>query len=171
MSRFILLVLMLVVPALGFSQKKKQREANEDTMQWRYEIEIVAQGKDGAVLVKVWSYSSKVEIAQRQAAKNAVHAVMFKGVPAYQEVPALDALISNYKIEEANRDFFNDFFNDGGEYMRYVTLTNNGTPAAGDVIKVSKKEYKVGVIVSVERSRLEQMLKDKGVLKKLSSFF
>lgn len=171
MRKYMLFVLMLVVPALGFAQKKKQKEANEATMQWRYEIEVVAQGKSGTVLIKVWNYSSRVDIAQKQAAKNAVHAVMFKGVPAYENVPALDALVSDYKVEETNKDFFDDFFKDGGEYMRYVTLTNNGMPAAGDVVKMSKKEYKVGVVVSVERDRLEQMLKDRGILKKLSSFF
>ena len=62
-----------------------------------------------------------------------------------------------------------EFFKDGGEFMRYVTLVNNGN--AVEVVKVGKKEYKVGVIVSVDRDKLEQMLKEKGILKKLSSFF
>lgn len=169
MKRFLLFALMLVVPALGFAQKKKQKKANEETAQWRYEVEVVTQGKTNTVLIKVWSYSSKVEIAQKQAAKNAVHAVMFKGVPGKGEVKEKAALIADSKTEATHKKFFEEFFKDGGEFMRYVTLVNNGN--AVEVVKVGKKEYKVGVIVSVDRDKLEQMLKEKGILKKLSSFF
>lgn len=163
---------MLAVPTLGFSQKRKQKQANEETAQWRYEIEFVQQGKEevSKVVIKVWSYSSKVEIAQKQAAKNGVHAVMFKGVPGKGNIQPKPALVDS-ETEMKYKEFFKEFFKDGGEYMRYVQLTTNGIPNTGDILKTSKKEYKVGIIVTIDYAALEKMLKDKGINKKLSDIF
>lgn len=173
MKNILLFILVLVVPVLGFSQKKKQKQANKETEEWRYEIEVVDEGAQGTCLIKVWSYSAKPEIAKNQAKKNAVHGVLFKGVPGTKDntIPARKPLVKDAKTIEECKDFFTEFFKDGGDYMRYVTLTNDGAVAAGDVMKVGKKEYKVGVIVSVRYDDLKKLLEEKGIRKKLGAGF
>ena len=42
---------------------------------------------------------------------------------------------------------------------------------AGDVSKVNKKEYKVGVVVSVNKDELRKYLESEGILKGLASGF
>lgn len=172
-KNILLFILVLAVPVLGFSQKKKQKQANKETEQWRYEIEVVAQGAQGTCLIKVWSYSAKPDIAKNQATKNAVHGVIFKGVPGTKNnrVPAREALVRDADTIEKYKEFFQEFFKDGGDYMRYVTLTNNGAVDAGDVMKVGKKEYKVGVVVSVRYDALKKLLEEKGIIKKLGAGF
>jgi hypothetical protein len=61
----------------GSSQSRK--EAQQNTQNWRYEIEGVGEGKEGTYLVKIWSYSKNPRIAIEQAKKNAVHAIIFQG--------------------------------------------------------------------------------------------
>lgn len=170
MKNILLFALMLIVPAVGFSQKKKIKKANEDTAHWRYEIEALEVGTQGTCLVKVWSYSKKPEVASSQSRKNAVHGVIFKGIPAKDRIPGKKPLVQNPSAESELADFFKDFFADGGAFMRYVTLTNNGAIEAGDVMKIGK-EYKVGVNVTVNYSELRKALEDAGVIKKLGAGF
>lgn len=170
MKNILLFALMLIVPAIGFSQKKKIKKANEDTAQWRYEIEALEVGTQGTCLVKVWSYSKKPEVASSQSRKNAVHGVIFKGIPAKDRIPGKKPLVQNASAEAEHADFFKNFFADGGAFMRFVTLTNNGAIEAGDVMKIGK-EYKVGVNVTVNYSELRKAMEDAGVIKKLGAGF
>lgn len=170
MKNILLFALMLIVPVAGFSQKKKIKKANEDTAQWRYEIKALEVGTQGTCLVKVWSYSKKPEVASSQSRKNAVHGVIFKGIPAKDRIPGKKPLVQNASAESEHANFFKDFFADGGAFMRYVTLTNNGAIEAGDIMKIGK-EYKVGVNVTVNYSELRKALEDAGVIKKLGAGF
>jgi predicted RecA/RadA family phage recombinase len=73
-------------------------------------------------------------------------------------------------LETTQEEFFKEFFKDGGKYSKYVTLVNNGAIAAGDVMKVGK-EYKVGVIVSVNTAGLRKDLEQAGIIKALTNGF
>lgn len=164
-----LLLVAVALPVLVCAQlpKRHVKKADAQTAAWRYEIDPVEVGTQGNVLVKVWSFSKKPEVAAEQARKNAVHGVIFKGVPAKDRVPGRRPLIEG----ESDTPFFDEFFATGGDYGRFVTLTSGGNVAAGDVMKVSKKEYKVGVVATVSYSDLRSYLEERGVLRKLDSGF
>jgi hypothetical protein len=164
-----LIVLMLFCfSVLGYSQAK--RKANKDTEAWRYEIEALQTGVQGTYLIKVWSYSKKPDVAIEQAKKNAVHGIIFKGFAGKQGVPGQQALTSNPNLEQEKADFFDPFFSNGGKYMKFVAVTNDGAVAAEDRMKIGK-EYKMGVIVSVNVSSLRKDLEDAGIIKKLGAGF
>lgn len=165
----ILFVLLLCMPLLASAQNRRVRIANEETAAWRYELESVSVGNTpGTLVLKVWSFSKNPNIAQEQAKKNAVHGAIFKGIPAQDRVPGKQPLVTD---EAAHADFFNSFFADGGDYMRFVTLTNTGDLAAGDVLKTSNKEYKVGVLVMLNYNQLRSALESKGVVRSLDAGF
>ena len=67
--------------------------------------------------------------------------------------------------------FFKSFFADGGKYAKYVTATNNGRINPKDVTKISRKEYKVGVVVSVDRLGLKRDLENAGILQNIGEIF
>ena len=79
----------------------------------------------------------------------------------------IKALVQDPQAEEANKDFFDDFFRDGGDYMRFVVLSNSGM---ADVIKYGK-EYKVGLTVTVNTPALRKYLEQKGVIAALNKGF
>ena len=145
-------------------------KANKDTENWRYEIEAVGVGVQGTYLIKVWSYSKKPDVAIEQAKKNAVHGIIFKGFAGKQGIPGKSALTNNVNLEQEKAEFFKPFFADGGKYMKFVTITNDGAVGSGDRLKVGK-EYKIGVIVSVNVAALRKDLEDAGIIKGLSSGF
>lgn len=172
MKRIISTLLFLTV-FIGFSngQVSKSKKAEKDTKEWRYEIECVGIGTQGSYLVKVWSYSKKSNVAIEQAKKNAVHAIVFKGFAGTGQVcPSQKALAPEANVEDQFKSFFDSFFADGGDYMKYVSISGDGSPGPGDLVKVGK-EYKVGIIVSVSKDALRKNLEAAGIIKALNSGF
>ena len=169
-SSIVLLVLFSFIQTAN--AQKGRKKADKQTVAWRYELEAVATGVQGTYQIKVWSYSKNVETATEQAKKNAVHGIIFKGFPNKGRVQGQKPLARNANLYEENEDFFKEFFKrGGGDYMKFVTLANNGQIAAGDRIKISKKEYKIGVVVSVNIAELRKYLETKGIIKGLSDGF
>lgn len=165
-----ILIALTGLSVQGFSQAKKKAEA--DTERFRYEIICVGTGAEGTYLIKVWSYSKKPDVAKEQALKNAVHGVIFKGFPGGNGCQTQKPLARNVETETEHAAFFDEFFEtQNGAYRKYVNFTTNGVPAAGDVIKANKKEFKVGVVVSVSKDELRKYLESKGVVKSLDSGF
>jgi hypothetical protein len=119
----------------------------------------------------VWTYSTNHETAMEQAKKNAVHAIIFKGFPGDGRIQGQKPLARNPNLEQEKEDFFEEFFEDGGKFQKYVFLANNGAIAPGDRIKISKREYKIGVVVSVNVSGLRKELEAAGVIQALGNGF
>ena len=140
------------------------------TPKWRYEIEAVQTGVQGTYLIKVWSYSKKPDVAIEQSKKNAIHGIIFKGFAGKSSVPGQSPLANNVNLEEEKADFFKPFFAEGGKYMKFVSLSNDGAVAAEDRMKIGK-EYKIGLIVAVNVAELRKDLENAGIIRSLSSGF
>lgn len=168
MNKILVLMTITFFAALGYSQSKSK--ADKDTQNWRYEIEAVSTGSQGSYLIKVWSYSKKPVVAIEQAKKNAVHGIIFQGYTGRPGVSGQKALASNPNLEQEQNEFFLNFFAEGGKYMKFVSLSNDGSVAAEDRLKVGK-EYKIGVVVSVNVASLRSDLEAAGIIRGLSSGF
>lgn len=160
-----MMLILLLGAGVAMGQSRKQRKANKQTAEWRYEIQNEAVGTGNTLIVKVWSYSKKVEIARNQSLKNAVHGLIFKGAAANPDpakrTKALAPLIAQPDAEQIYARFFDPFFADGGDYMRYATMTTSGE--AGSIEKIGK-EYRVATYITVEYSELRRMLEKKGLI-------
>ena len=164
---FILFLTMFLCINTINAQTKKQRAAAGYIIS-NYEVECMGTGMDGTQLIKVWGFGKKPDDAIYNAKKNAVHAVIFKGIMGGKPGCMTRPLISKPGVEEQHREYFNSFFSDGGRYLNFVSQTGDGKV---DRIKVSNKDYKVGVIVAVMHSQLRAELEAAGILKELSRGF
>lgn len=162
------IIFFITISSNIFAQAKKK--ADKDTQAWRYEIEVVQTGVQGTYLIKVWSYSKKPEVAFEQSKKNAVHGIIFKGIVGKSGVPGQKPLANNVNLEEEKSDYFEPFFYDGGKYMKFVSLTNDGAVEASDRMKIGK-EYKIGLVVSVNVAELRKDLENAGIIQSLSGRF
>lgn len=160
----------LLLSHSSIAQVVAEVKADMDTKKWRYEVQAVGEGSEGTYLVKVWTYSKKANIAIEQAKKNAIHGVIFQGLIGVGRVSDQPPLATDAGLEVSKADFFNDFFRDNGPYMKYVSVSGDGSVAPGDVMKVGK-EYKVGVVVSVRKDLLKSDLIKAGIIRSLSSGF
>lgn len=163
MKRVTLLAAVLLMAGAIFASQ--QKKVDEQTTQWRYELQpAVGQAAEGSALVRVWTYSKNANIAVGQAAKNAVHGIIFKGYATSNDdsrIIGRDAIIADANIEAANAAYFEQFFATGGAYQRYVSEVNNGVP--DQILKVGK-EYKIGVTVVVMVDQLRKRLETDGII-------
>lgn len=160
-------MVFLLITIASEGQTKKQREMAGYLIS-NYEVECMGTGMDGTQLIKVWGFGKKPDDAIYMAKKNAVHAVIFKGILGGKPGCMTRPLISKPGEEELHREYFNTFFANGGRYLAFVSETGDGKV---DRIKISNKEYKVGVVVAVMHSQLRAELEAAGILKELSRGF
>ena len=141
-------------------------------MEWRYEIQCAGIGADGYYLIKVFTYSNKKKLPMEQAKKNAVHGILFKGFPGDNTIGCgtQKPICTNPNIEFEKKEFFDTFFADGGgTYMKFVADSSDGHIDPNDCTKVGR-EYKVGVLVSVNKAELRKYLEAAGIIRSLKDF-
>lgn len=139
---------------------------NKADQKWSYELESAGVGTDGTYAVKVWSYSRKPQISTEVSKVNAVHGVIFKGVPAGKGATVQPPLVPSADAGQQNAAFFDNFF--AHDYRQFI---NQVVPGSTQTLKTGKNEYKIGVIVSVAKDRLRSFLEQKGIIKGLSTGF
>ena len=132
---------------------------------WTYEIESVGVGADGTYAIRVWSYYKNAKMPLEVAKRNAVHAVIFKGVPAGNGAASQPPMVTG-QLSASDTAFFDNFFM--ADYQNYINSVANSSLR---IIKLRAREYKVGYVVSVAKDNLRKYLEDQGVIKGLSSGF
>lgn len=161
-------ITILIVFVLSSCTTTKNQRIMGGYLISNYEVECMGTGMDGTQLVKVWGFGKSPERAIFQAKKNAVHAIVFKGINVGKPGCMRRPLVTEPGAEVQYQDFFETFFSDGGRYLNFVALTGDGSP---DRIKISRTNYKVGIIVSVAHSNLRRDLEAAGIVNKLGQGF
>ena len=160
--KYLLSVLLLVVATFSVSAKNK---TNKD--EWKYDIECAGSGEQGVYIVKVWTYAKNANVASDLMKKNAVHGVLFRGFGGERGCTAQKPIAGSIATYHEKQEYFNTFFQTGGTFLKYANIMSP-TP---EVIKVGKKEFKVGVVVAVSKDMLRKDLEQAGVIRNLSSGF
>lgn len=169
MKRFMTFMLLLtIVSATTFAQNKDRRESFKS---WdNYEITTEKVGVEGTKFVKVWGFGKTEDKAIMAAKRNAIHACLFRGLPSGTNVNATPAICSNPSAFDDNYDYFCDFFQAGGDYLKYVNMTTDGVPSGQDKRKV-KGGYKCAIYVQVMFDNLKRQMETDGIVRKLSTGF
>ena len=163
------LLLIFISPLFLFSQGTTKKF--KDIESWKYEIEGVQQGISGVYVLKVWLFSKKPKIDMNLAKKSAIHGVIFRGYSGklgglYGQPP----LTNNPNLEQEKEEFFDDFFADGGKYLKYIDSRGDLEVGPGDRIKEGQY-YKIGVIIPVKVALLRKDLENSQVIKSLLNGF
>ena len=104
--KLIALITLVFIPNLYLTaQIFSKKKADNDTRQWRYEVEAIAEGKDGTYVVRVWSYSKKPEIAIEQSKKNALHGAIFQGIVGVGKVSSQPPIAPDPGVEQQYSSF------------------------------------------------------------------
>jgi hypothetical protein len=165
-------ILFVLVASFSAQAQFKKEKALEDTKIWRYDIECEGIAKQGAKLVKVWSYSKNPKHAISSSMRNAVHGIIFKGYAGGgQGCTSFQPLVNDPSVVAAHKAFFDEFFAEGGEYLKYVSAATDGSIGPGDRLKISKREYKIGAVVTVMSDQLRKRLEKENIIKSLTNGF
>lgn len=164
--KFISLVLfaLFAVHADAIADSTKRDNANTESA--NYDIEqISVSASTGVVNLRVHTYTSKPVANDSQIKKNAIHACLFKGIPAAASDSASqkEALINDPATEAKYADYFKSFLADGGLYMRYADVLHTG---AQSVVKL-KKGYRISKDILVKYGDLRKRLEADGIIASL----
>tara|TARA_Y100000768_G_scaffold223039_1_gene168254 strand:+ start:1282 stop:2727 length:1446 start_codon:yes stop_codon:yes gene_type:complete len=164
----VLLIIFFSLESVAAQTKREDNMAQERTRNWQYEsICAESGGTESSYLIQVTSYVPDLKLALPQAKKNAIHAVLFKGVSGNNlGCTTKDPLItdSNY---QANFDYFEDFFFNTSQYNKFSTAPS-GSAESSETYKVKgKKNFRVTFIISVNVDDLRKKLEFDKIIQEL----
>jgi len=160
-----MIILGFLLPSCKIKDPQKRIAGN-----YTFEISCLGTELDGTQTVESWGYGRNRYDAAAQAKKNAVYAVLFDGIRAGRGDGGvfceLRPLLGEVNAREKYEAYFNKFFKDGGEYLKYVSLKDEriGHKTYRDK-KGATHGTKRSVIVRVLRPKLKEKLITDGILK------
>ena len=137
--------------------------------QYEYDAECLGVELDGSQTLRIWGVGRNKKDAVEQAKKNAVRTVLFKGIHGGLSGCNTKPVILEVNAEEKYEDYFNAFFMDGGEYLKYISMKDEKRINLFKKDKDKEKSQhfvKYGITVRVLRAELKKRLTDDNVLKK-----
>ena len=127
------------------------------------DIECLSSELDGSITVRATGAGKNKRDAKEQAKKNAVFEVIFNGIHNGVLNSDCKPLITEVNAREKYEDYFNNFFKDKGEYMKYVSDADEKYQSKDK--KSNKYERSYRLTIRVLRSELKARLKQDGILK------
>lgn len=137
-------------------------EAQTQTVYDTQSIKCLGTELDGSQTLRVTGYGRNRSDAKEQAKKNAVYAVIFNGVRDGVKGCNLRPLVTEVNARERYEDYFNIFFMDNGEYLKYVSLRDTKRMSADR--KKDKVGYSYEMTIRVLRAELKARLKADNVI-------
>lgn len=182
LKKNITLLIAFLLLSWGSNAQKNQLQQDAATSSWKYDLECYGgTARSGYKMVKVWTYSIKTNLATDQAKKNAVHGIIFKGFAGQQNTCKGSRPLMNKELTDTEyKEFFDTFFQDGGEFNRFVTnaADYNGIAEVQKLFRKKKgrrkkkfDKYKIGIVVTVATKELRKYLEKKNIIKSLSNGF
>lgn len=130
---------------------------------YEYEAECLGTDLDGSQQLRSYGAGANREDAREQAKKSAVYNVLFKGTRLGRTGCDVRPVVFNINTYDEKRDFFNEFFKDGGAYKAFVTKED--TPRqTKNRLKGEGREKVFGMRLTVLVSELRKEMKSKGII-------
>ncbi|MDR1339720.1 MAG: hypothetical protein LBK58_06690 [Prevotellaceae bacterium] len=133
---------------------------------YSFKIECMGSELDGSVTVKAWGNGRNYSDALEQAKKNAVYDVMFKGVTEGHGSCSRIPLVAAGNARIAHETYFNNFFRDNGEFLKYVNLQDERySDKWNRDRRGARQSVTYGIVLRILRSDLKMRLINDGILK------
>lgn len=154
-----ILTLLLLVGMTGSAMAKKEVKVSSYIP--TKTVYMNTEG-DGSITVRAHGHGTNRNDAIKQAAKNALHDVIFEGVAVPGNAELSKPLVMAVNAEEKYAAFFNAFFADGGEYKKFVTTEDR--KSGSNKKEKNEVNVKLGTTVRILRSELKLYLIDNGIV-------
>lgn len=159
-SKFFLIAVTLV---LMFSSCSMSRQT---AGYYDFPTECLGSELDGSQTLLVFADGRNRSDAVEQAKKNAVREVLFKGIKNGKSTCDPRPLVPEVNADRKYETYFAKFFEDGGEYLKYVSLADERiyNKIFRDRTK-GRKQIKNSVVVRVEVLKLKEKLRTDEIIK------
>ena len=127
-------------------------------------------GIDGTYLIRVTDYfrTTDERVYLDGLKKDAVHSVIYSGIPAGNGSIRQPALLNKDTRIEGSEEALNNFF----EQKLYNNFINSVVNSSKNIVKIQgSKDYKISVTLSVNKDELRKYLIDNNIIKSLDYLF
>ncbi len=162
---------MIAAGLLAVSGCKTPMKTDSSYARSNFEVTCLGTDLDGTQTLRAFGKGKDKKQAMMQAQKNAVRAVIFKGITSGTGECNKRPLVTTVNAEEKFEAYFNKFFADGGPYSEYVSLDDEkfGTGSehmTSSRIKAADSSIENwGVVVRVDRAALKARLIKDSIIK------
>lgn len=158
----------LLVIALFLTSCSSSKKVTSNVKQ--YDVETMGVGNDGTYLIRVTDYFRTTDemVYLDGLKKDAVHCVIYQGIPAGNGSIKQPALMTSDTKVEGNEQALNNFF----EQKLYLNYINSVVNSSKKITKMKdSKDYKISVVISVNKDDLRKYLIDNNIIKPLDFLF
>jgi len=156
-----ILVVFIFSLFIGCSSQQNTTAGN-----YTYKTECLGLELDGSQTLKAWGNGRNRSDAVEQAKKNAVNDVLFNGIYEGKSVCEKRPIVSEVNARQKYEDYFNEFFTDGGDYKKYISLKDERIlQKLNRNRKGGRESITQGLIVRVLRSDLKKEMIKNGIIK------
>lgn len=133
-----------------------------------YEISCAGVGVEGTYLVEVAVIQPKPNVdVEDNIRRAAIHGVLFKGVSSSEQCAGYRPIVTKGGIEQEYSSFFSSFFKNKSKIASYANIVEGSL----QVMKITKKNYRISAIVSVKKDNLRNMLESNKIIEGLKDLF
>lgn len=159
-----LLYSLLAVAAIcAVSSCKSAKIVDRTLAPVNFSVTCLGTDLDGTQTLRAWGKGKNRKQAVEQARKNAVRAVIFKGIVDGTGECNKRPLVAEVNAEEKYESYFNRFFADGGDFKQFTTLEDEKHESRIKATNDAIENY--GIVVRVDRAGLRQQLINDGIIK------
>ena len=150
-------IIMLAFIAFAMSSCKQTKVLYKETVRC-LNVEL-----DGSETLRVTGFGRDQMDAKEQALKNAVNVILFKGVKDGNQGCNMRPLIEEPNARKKYEDYFDEFFRDGGEYLKYVSLDDKMSKS--DYVHKTSTGRAYEMTVRVLRPELKRRMKQDNIIR------
>ena len=139
---------------LSSASCRTQQNINNEYAFYEFPTQFICSEPTGEITIKCWGNGNSTNAAVKNALKNGVETILFKGITTNgNPIPPLVTSVNNDGI----RMYFDKFFQNG-KYLNYIK-ENKGT----DRVQAKSSNFRqIGIVANVDAESLKQLLiKDK----------
>lgn len=164
------IITLAIAAAFMLSGCKTPMKIDSSYARSNFEVTCLGTDLDGSQTLRAFGKGKDKKQAMEQARKNAVRAVIFKGITAGTGECNKRPLITEVNAEEKYEAYFNKFFKDGGEYKNFTSLqdekfSTSASHLTSSRIKAADSTLENwGVVVRVDRAGLKAKLIEDSII-------
>ncbi|MCX8490602.1 MAG: hypothetical protein ORN54_06000 [Cyclobacteriaceae bacterium] len=132
-----------------------------------YQIECISIENDGYITLKIWDSKQGKNYKADQARKDAIHAILFSGVPPTNSCATQKPILTDSESQNNFEKIQSEFFGKNGAWTKYTRMAETQYALPQSIGKKNWKVYQVAVAKNLLRKDLE----DQKIIKSLNSGF
>lgn len=161
MKKFKFLSIVAFMGIICLAGCRSKQTIGDSYSYYNFKSTLISASPSGYITMRSWGSGPDKASAIKEAKKNAVSDVLFKGFDTSNDYLARP-LIYEVNAREKYAQYFDRFFSDGGEYENFVVETSSTDGSR--IESKSQGRHNYGITVTIDRNALKNQMRADGLI-------